>query len=106
MVLNRFTVSGVHRSQHGRILVGETVSPYTASGTAAHLGKYSGFGIAQVTGMDEEPTDPGAVFRDRSRGWGSRSAPPCSRVAVRVYAWGCIYECEADLPGNRGHRDQ
>ncbi len=56
-----FKVKGEGNAPEGLSVVGE-VSPYTASGTATHLGKYSGFGIAQVTGMDEEPADPDAVF--------------------------------------------
>src|SRR5262249_8742496 len=56
-----FKIKGGGSGPEG-LSVGGGVSPYTAAGTATHLGKYSGFGIAQVTGMDEEPTDPDAIF--------------------------------------------
>ncbi len=59
--VNPFKVKGEGNAPEGLSVVGG-VSPYTASGTATHLGKYSGFGIAQVTGMDEEKTDPDAIF--------------------------------------------
>jgi hypothetical protein len=55
-----FKVKGGGNAPEGLSVVGD-VSPYTASGTATHLGRYSGFGVAQVTGMDEEPTDPDAI---------------------------------------------
>jgi len=56
-----FKVKGGGNAPEGLSVVGG-VSPYTMSGTATHLGKYSGFGIAQVTGFDAVPTDPDAVF--------------------------------------------
>jgi hypothetical protein len=56
-----FKVKGEGNAPEGLSVVGG-VSPYTASGTATHLGKYSGLGIAQVTGQDAEPTDPDAFF--------------------------------------------
>ncbi len=56
-----FKVKGGGNAPEGLSVVGG-VSPYTVSGTATHLGKYSGLGVAQVTGMDEVPTDPDAIF--------------------------------------------
>jgi len=44
-----FKVKGGGNAPDGLSVVGG-VSPYTMSGTATQLGKYSGFGIAQVTG--------------------------------------------------------
>lgn len=51
-----FKVTGEGTALQGLSLVGG-ISPYAASGTATHLGKYKGIGIAQVIGFDEEPKD-------------------------------------------------
>ena len=56
-----FAVVGRGNGPEGLSVVGG-LSPYTMSGTALHLGRYSGLGVAQVTGMDAVPTDPHAVF--------------------------------------------
>jgi hypothetical protein len=56
-----FKVRGAGNGPEGLSVIGG-ISPYFMTGNATHLGKYSGLGIAQVTGMDAIPTDPNAVF--------------------------------------------
>jgi len=56
-----FKVKGAGNAPEGLSVVGK-VLPYTMSGTATQLGKYSGFGIAQVIGSDSTPTDEDAIF--------------------------------------------
>ncbi len=57
-----FKVKGVGNAPEGLSLIPFDASPYTMSGTATHLGKYSGFGIAYVTTDDPGPLPTGAVF--------------------------------------------
>ena len=57
-----FKVKGVGNAPEGLSLIPFDANPYTFTGTATHLGKYSGFGIAYVTTDDPGPLPPGAAF--------------------------------------------
>lgn len=57
-----FKVKGWGNGPEGLSLVPFDAAPYTMSGTATHLGKYSGFGIAYVTDGDSGPIPSGAAF--------------------------------------------
>jgi hypothetical protein len=57
-----FKVKGGGNAPEGLSLIPFDAGPYTMSGTATHLGKYSGFGIAYVTTDDPGPLPPGAAF--------------------------------------------
>lgn len=57
-----FKVTGEGHAPEGLSLIPFDASPYTMSGTATHLGKYSGFGIAYVTAFDPVPVVDGAVI--------------------------------------------
>jgi len=57
-----FKVTGSGNAPEGLSLNLGNASPYTMSGTATHLGKYSGFGIAYVTAFDSGPFLDGAAL--------------------------------------------
>lgn len=57
-----FKVKGVGNAPEGLSLIPFDAAAYSVSGTATHLGKYSGFGIAYVTDADPGPLPIGAVF--------------------------------------------
>ena len=57
-----FNVKGGGNAPEGLSLIPFDAAPYTNSGTATHLGKYSGFGIAYVTTDDPGPLPSGAAF--------------------------------------------
>jgi len=56
-----FKVNGGGNAPEGLSLIPFDASPYTMSGTATHLGKYSGFGIAYVTDDVPGTLPPGAA---------------------------------------------
>lgn len=53
---------GEGNAPEGLSLIPFEALSYTNSGTATHLGKYSGFGIAYVTTDDPGPLPEGAAF--------------------------------------------
>jgi hypothetical protein len=57
-----FKVKGDGNAPEGLSLIPFDAGPYSNSGTATHLGKYSGFGIAYVTTEDPGPLPTGAAF--------------------------------------------
>lgn len=57
-----FQVKGEGNAPEGLSLIPFDAGPYTVSGTATHLGAYSGFGIAYLTTDDPGPIPPGAAL--------------------------------------------
>jgi hypothetical protein len=57
-----FKVKGGGNAPEGLSLIPFDAGPYAGSGTAAHLGKYSGFGVAYLTLDDPGPAPLGAVL--------------------------------------------
>ncbi|MEQ9407109.1 MAG: hypothetical protein RIK87_05260 [Fuerstiella sp.] len=57
-----FKIKGGGNAPEGLSLIPFDAGPYTNSGTATHLGRYTGFGIAFVTTDDPGPLPAGAVF--------------------------------------------